>query len=132
MRNRSLPPSPPASWKNGAALALALLALQAVADAQVNTAQGQGFNFDWTTIQSTSQAYSIFQIVRILVTIFLGIMALKGAIGISMAWNALQSQRGEFPEFLKSMGGNLGLFLTPIILTTILWIVSPFSSAQSS
>jgi hypothetical protein len=32
---------------------------------------------------------------------------------------------------MKSMFGNVGLFLTPLCLTTILWIVNPFTSAQT-
>ena len=125
------PPSRPAPWKIGVLLGLALLSLQTLAEAQNAGSGANGFAFDWTNIQSTAQAYSIFQIVRILVTIVLGIFALKGAVGIAMTWNALTTQRGEFPEFMKSMFGNVGLFLTPLILTTILWIVNPFTSAQA-
>ena len=94
------------------ALALvALLALQAAADAQTAgaTAAGSRFAPDWNTIQTSPQAHPALQITRILVTIVLGIFTVKGALGAAIAWHSIGDQRGGFPGSLKSPFAHLGL-----------------------
>lgn len=62
-----------------------------MANAQANAVQGQGI--DWTTIQSSPQAHPLVQIARFGLTLILLMFALKGSVGIAMAWNPLNGKR---------------------------------------